>query len=135
MTEREHEASNCFGCGERNPIGLHLRCAYEGEAAKAEIVLRENYEGYPGVVHGGIITTMLDEIMAKAVYRRLSARVVTADMHVIFRAPARVNEVLRLSGYVRRSEGRKYYTYGTVEKDGTLLAEAKGLFIRVGAEH
>ncbi|MDR3289353.1 MAG: PaaI family thioesterase [Peptococcaceae bacterium] len=130
--EKEHVESNCFGCGVKNPIGLHLTCTYAEDSVTAEIVIGKNFEGYPGVVHGGIVTTLLDEMMAKAVYVQANIRVATADLRLRFLSPARVEERLRLVASIRKVDGRKYYTSGRMEAGGKILAEAEGLFIGVG---
>ena len=56
----------CFGCGDDNPIGLHLRFAADGDGVKASFVPGPEHQGFGDVVHGGIISTVLDEAMAWA---------------------------------------------------------------------
>ena len=57
----------CFVCGKDNPIGLKLRFDWDGKTARAEFTPTELYQGWQGVVHGGIIAVMLDEVAAWAI--------------------------------------------------------------------
>ena len=59
----------CFGCGRDNTIGLKLDFHQEGESVRAEFIPGEMYQGWPGVVHGGLICTMLDEVIGYVVTR------------------------------------------------------------------
>ena len=58
--------SLCFGCGQDNPIGLKLNFQWDGKTARAEFTPTELYQGWPGLIHGGIITCILDEAMSYA---------------------------------------------------------------------
>ena len=51
----------CFGCGQKNPIGLKLMFKLDGKMARAEFTPRDDFQGWPGVLHGGIIAMILDE--------------------------------------------------------------------------
>ncbi|MFC1962064.1 PaaI family thioesterase, partial [Chloroflexota bacterium] len=54
----------CFGCGQNNPIGLKLKFKKDGDGVRTEFTPGESYQGWPGMVHGGIIGCLLDEAMA-----------------------------------------------------------------------
>jgi hypothetical protein len=60
MTE-DSFARWCYACGDLNPLGLHMHFRMEGEWAVAPFVARREHQGYPGFVHGGIVSTLLDE--------------------------------------------------------------------------
>lgn len=129
---RDH---GCFGCGDANPCGLALRFETTGPGeVEARFVPRRQDEGFFGVVHGGIVTAMLDEAMAWA---SMSADVwaMTAKMEVRFRRPVRVGAALRLVGRVVSARGKLIETAGEVRAadDDVLLAEATASFIRVPA--
>ncbi len=62
------ELPQCFGCGRKNPIGLKLKFQWDGKTATAEFAAGENHQGWPGIVHGGIIFSILDEAMAYVPY-------------------------------------------------------------------
>lgn len=125
---------NCFGCGSQNPVGLHLQF-YRlpgDEGAWAAWTPTRAYEGYSGMIHGGIVCTLLDEIMAWSLYAR-STWAVTAKMQTAFRKPVLIGEPVRLIGKVTRDRGRALEIHGEIrrEADDVLLAEADATFIRV----
>lgn len=128
--QRDH---GCFGCGDENPCGLRLRFeTTEPGVVEARFVPRRQDEGFFGVVHGGIVTAMLDEAMAWASF---SADVwaMTAKMEVRFRRPVRVGAELRLVGRVVSVRGKLVETAGEVRSvdDDALLAEATASFVQV----
>lgn len=97
MTLRD--GSNCFACGKDNPIGLHLKVEEIERGARAEFIPSSLYEGYIGYLHGGIISSLLDEIMVWAA-KFLGYKVVTAELTVRFKRPVPVNERLTVEGRV-----------------------------------
>jgi len=114
----------CFACGRDNDIGLKLKFHRQGDSVRSEFVPGEQHQGWPGVVHGGIICTMLDEVIGySAGFQGLYA--VTAGMDVSYRKPAMVGQKLFLSAEVTSVEGRDVKANGRIElEDGTLIAEA-----------
>lgn len=125
---------NCFGCGSQNPVGLHLQFYRlpDDVGAWASWTPTKAYEGYNGMIHGGIICTLLDEIMAWSLYAR-STWAVTARMQTAFRKPVLIGEPVRLIGKVTRDRGRALEIHGEIRRasDDVLLAEADATFIRV----
>lgn len=124
---------NCFGCGKLNAYGLQLDFhADERGGVWAEFVPAERFEGYTGMVHGGIISTVLDEVMAWSLYRQ-QIWAVTAEMSVRYRAPIQVGERTRATGWEIASRGRRIEMAGEIRRgrDGAVLATATALFIRV----
>ena len=115
----------CFACGRDNAIGLKLEFHRDGESVKAEFTPSEQYQGWPGVVHGGIICTMLDEVIGYAAgFQGLYA--VTAKMDVQYKKPAMVGKRLLLSARVSSVSGRSVWSEGELrDEDGTLVAEAQ----------
>jgi uncharacterized protein (TIGR00369 family) len=132
-----HSAQNrCFGCGPANPTGLHLEFQLaEDGAVVCLATVPDLFEGPPGYVHGGIIATLLDEIMSKSVRAR-GLTAMTRHMEIDYLRPVRSGEFIRLEGRVVRSEGRKHWTAARLLGAAShLLAEAKGLFIEVRSGH
>lgn len=126
----EQEYKHCFVCGQENPIGLHLTYEFDNQEARAVIALDEVYGGYPGVAHGGIVTALLDEIMAKTV-ENLGIWAVTASLEVHFRRPTPVNTPLVLSGKLVKGKTRMFRTEASLTlEDGTPLAEAAAVFVK-----
>ncbi len=81
----------CFGCGDDNPIGLHLRFAADGDSVRASFIPSSDHQGFGNIVHSGIISTILDEAMAwTAAHAGYWA--MTGDMCVRFRRALSVGE-------------------------------------------
>lgn len=135
LTPLAHTAQNrCFGCGPANPVGLRLEFLLaEDLAVVCDVTLEDTYEGPRGYVHGGIIATLLDETMSKAV-RAQNVVGMTRHMEVDYRRPVPSQKTLRLVGRVTHREGRKHWAEASIlDVNGTLLAHSKGLFIEVKA--
>jgi acyl-coenzyme A thioesterase PaaI-like protein len=124
---------NCFGCGRLNEHGLQLDFhADERGGVWADFVPAERFEGYTGMVHGGVISAVLDEVMAWSLYRQ-ETWAVTAEMSVRYRAPVQVGELTRATGWQNAARGRRIEMAGELrrQRDGVVLATATALFIRV----
>jgi uncharacterized protein (TIGR00369 family) len=131
LTPITHAAQNrCFGCGLANPKGLHLEFLLaEDRDVVCFPTIPDTYEGPVGYLHGGIIATLLDEIMSKAV-RASGHTAMTRHMEVNYLRPVPSGAPLRLEGRVTRNEGRKHWAVAKIlDANGTLLAHGKGLFI------
>ena len=136
LTPLPHKAQNrCFGCGAANPTGLRLEfLAAEDGSVVSLATVPEAFDGHPGYLHGGIIATLLDEAMSKAV-RALGLTAMTRQMEIDYRRPVPSGAPLRLEGRIVRGEGRKHWTEAKIlNAKGIVLAEAKGLFIEVRAQ-
>jgi len=122
----------CFGCGAANPAGLHLEFFIAPDGSiHAETSIDENHEGPAGYVHGGIIATMLDEVMSKSV-RALGIRAVTGHLEVDYRRPVPSNTRIHLEARLEARSGRKNKTSARLlNQDGVMLAQGSGLFIEI----
>jgi len=123
----------CFACGRENPIGLKLIFREEGTVYAATFVAEAAHQGYQGIVHGGIIATLLDEIMARLVWARYG-RAATAKLDIRYRQPAPTGTPLEVRGWItaERRGGRAMETAGDLRlSDGTLLAAGTALVIRL----
>ena len=123
---------NCFVCGENNPGGLRLRFEINREerTLKTTFVASPVFQGYDDVVHGGIISTLLDEAMAKLAYE-LGYHAVTGTLDIRFKNPAPVGHPLLVYGEIIEAGKRVIKARAHVEKeDGTLLATATSMLIR-----
>lgn len=119
-------------CGERNEHGLKAQFFLHGDRAVSSISAREMFEGYKDIFHGGILSTMLDEVMIKAILAR-NVFAVTAELIVKFLRPVRTGEQLTFSGWIVRSRGRLYVTAGeAVGKNGAVYATAAGKYVEAG---
>jgi acyl-coenzyme A thioesterase PaaI-like protein len=124
----------CFGCGDLNPSGLKLEFRFEGNKAVADFLPRDEHQGYPGIVHGGVTAAALDEAMGWAMYG-VGVWAVTGKMEVRFRQPLPLHKRARVSGEVVRNRGRWLQLRGEIRsEDGKLMADSYGLFMRVPEE-
>lgn len=133
LTPLAHTAQNrCFGCGLANPIGLHLDFFVTADQSVVSMpTVADIFEGPPAFLHGGIIATLLDEAMSKAVrVRGLTA--MTRQMEVEYLRPVPSATPIRIEGRLIRSEGRKHWMEARLLNEiSVTLATAKGLFVEV----
>jgi len=121
-TNRDY--SLCFVCGKNNPIGLKLDFRQEGKTARAEFTPTEFYQGWHGIVHGGIIACLLDEAMSYAALFE-GVNCITASMKIRLRRPVAIGEPLIITGLIIKKMRRLVETGGNISlKDGTPVAEA-----------
>ncbi len=133
LTPFAHSAQNrCFGCGPANPGGLHLEFLLaEDSSVVCRSTISESFDGPAGYLHGGIIATLLDETMSKAV-RAQGVTAMTRHLEVDYRRPVPSGKPIRMEGRVVRSEGRKCWTEAMiVDSEGSVLVRGAGLFIEV----
>jgi uncharacterized protein (TIGR00369 family) len=122
---------NCFVCGENNPNGLRLIFEIDREkrTLKTSFVSNPTFQGWDGIVHGGIISTLLDEAMAKLVYE-LGYDAVTASLEIKFKKPAPILQPLLVYGEIAEVNRRLIRAKARVTKeDGTILATGTSTFL------
>ena len=113
----------CFGCGRKNPCGLKLRFEWDGKRVTAEFTPTELHQGWEGIIHGGIITTMLDEAMGYATYYE-GIMGVTGAMQLRFRHPASIGQPLIVTASMSKNMRRLAEAAARVTlKDGSPAAE------------
>jgi acyl-coenzyme A thioesterase PaaI-like protein len=124
---KQPNSSYCYACGLQNPRGLALNF-YETDDGEAicEVVPDDGYQGYPGIVHGGVIMTILDEILGRAaMVRNHNNFMVTARMSIRIRQPVPVGERLTVRGRVDRERGAFAFASAEVYlSDGTVVVDA-----------
>lgn len=123
----------CFACGHANHEGMGLTFTRDAAgSARADVILDRRYQGYRGIVHGGIVMLLLDEVMAHA-SGAAGEKVMTAAVAVRFRAPVPVDVPLRLVGRVVLKRGKILKVEGAVlDAEGATLATADGSFLSLG---
>ena len=127
----------CVGCGADHPAGLHMQVvAGEGMSMLSTLEVGEFHQGAPGLAHGGIIATAMDEAMG-VLNRLLLVPAVTVHLEVDYVRPVPVGSVLRISTRIAGQVGRKVYTSGTatLEADGQVAVQAAALFLQVRLDH
>lgn len=131
MPDRTSASRMCFACGDENPHGLGMHFRLEDGRAVAEFAAPAFLQGYPGRAHGGGVVTMLDEAMGWAAYAS-GAWAMTARITARFRAAVPLEQPLTVTGWVTRDRRRYLELRSELRAaDGSLLAEADGLFVRV----
>jgi acyl-coenzyme A thioesterase PaaI-like protein len=117
----------CFGCGKNNPCGLKLKFKQDGKTAKAEFTPNKFHQGWEGIIHGGILTAILDEAMGYAAFYE-GIRCVTGTMQLRLRRPALIGEPLIVTALVTRNARRFIETEAKLTMmDGTLVAECTAM--------
>ena len=129
---------HCFVCGLENPVGLKLRI-YQTEPGVIETMFTapDHFQGYPGVLHGGIVASILDEISGRAHMGDPSAPrfMFTAKIEVKYRKNVPIGMPLKIIGKAGRSRGKMAEGWaGIYDEEGTLLAEATTLLVNVPAD-
>jgi acyl-coenzyme A thioesterase PaaI-like protein len=135
LADFDFEPHRCFACGELNEHGLHLQLHATREGCWAELELDPRFQGWESVAHGGIVTTLLDEVMAWSVIGR-DTWGVTARLNVSFRRPVPLGRPIRAEGWVVEDRRRMFRTAGRVldVASGDVLAEAEGTFVAAPPE-
>lgn len=124
----------CYGCGEANPEGLRIQFRIEGRRVSGQFETRQVHQGYPGLAHGGIAAAAIDEAMGWAMYAA-GAWAMTARLEIKYRRPLPLGRPLQVSAEAVRDRGRWLEVEGRLRVvGGPLVAEAKGLFMRLPAD-
>ena len=128
----------CFICGLENPVGLKLKM-YETEPGLIETTFTasEHFQSYPGILHGGIVATILDEISGRSQMGDPSQPrfMFTAKLEVKYRKNVPIGKPLRIIGKAGKTRGRMAEAWGGIyDEEGTLLAEANSLLIDLPGE-
>ena len=119
--------THCFACGKDNPIGLKLDFTLQDGQYVAIKKLSADYQGYDGIVHGGILTTMMDEAMAGYLNKAVCQKAVTARLDVRYRKPAPIGEELTIRCWEDSRKGAFVTMKATISlTDGTITTEATG---------
>ena len=118
-------------CGEKNPLGFKMTFRYEGEKLLSETVVPKEFQGFSGVVHGGILGTLLDEVMVN-LYWLKGVKAVTAEFTVRLKAPCPTDQKVFLTAWPLETRRRIHLTGGEARlEDGTLVAEATAKCIQI----
>ena len=125
----------CFGCGDDNATGLHLWFTAEGDSVRASFIPNPDHQGFGGIVHGGIISTVLDEAMAWAT-ALAGFWAMAGDMRVRFRRPLTIGEPTIVTAKVSGVHGRLVTTVGELilENNRSPVASATATFVKVDAD-
>lgn len=132
LPRRQPGSSLCFVCGTQNPHGLGVEFYDDGTRVFTELVAAEHHQGWPGIVHGGIVSAVLDETIGRVAFL-YDRWVQTARLNVRFVRPTPVGQRLRATGELTKDARALMEMRGqlVVVETGELLAEATGTFVRI----
>jgi acyl-coenzyme A thioesterase PaaI-like protein len=135
IMDKQPNSRMCFVCGIENPIGLHLHFYTDDEGrCVARFQPRQEHQGFPGQLHGGIISTLLDETMGR-VLQPMDVWAMTGTLEIKYRKPVPLDKELTVTGELVRNRNRVYEARGDIRlPDGTPLVEGKGMYIRIPDE-
>jgi len=120
----------CFVCGEKNPSGLSLKFSLNDGKVLTEFTPQKIHQGYKDIVHGGIISTVIDEAMVKAALLQ-GMPAVTAEITVRFRNPLMAGEKAIIEAEITKANRKIIETVAVVKKaDGTPVAEGSAKLVR-----
>ena len=134
---KKPEGHYCFACGTANPIGLNLEFYTDNEKIFSEITLGKYHVGWADITHGGIISTLLDEVMSWTILYFKRFFFVTRKIEIKYIKPVQTGVPLVVSGsIVSCGESARIITVKGELKDkqNTLLAKSKGEFIKIARE-
>ncbi len=122
----------CFACGKDNEQGLRLEVVHGDGAAQTELILRPEHQGWVDIAHGGIVSTILDEMMAHAIYTRLE-QFVTAEITVRYKKAVPIGRPLVAKGEITETNKRRIMARAELRLKETndLLATAHSKFLIV----
>lgn len=139
MINKLPNSKNCFACGMENPIGLKLQF-YADPAVEngilGEYSVPQVYEGYPGIVHGGVISTIMDEAVSRVFMLHDHNRFMyTARLTTKYRKHVPVGQPLRITGVAVKDRGRVAEARAAIfDARGELLAEGEALMVALPPE-
>ncbi|BAS29217.1 PaaI family thioesterase [Limnochorda pilosa] len=119
----------CFVCGPANPYGLHVEFVQKDGASEATFTPPAHLQGWPGVLHGGIVITLLDEALAYAAWHA-GLQGMTARLEVRLRRPAPLETPLVVRGWLEHRSARAARARAELLQGDTVLAEASGVVYR-----
>ena len=126
---------NCFVCGKDNTIGLNITFFKDQDKVRAEFIPESKHQGFKEIVHGGILFSILDEIMGRTAVIAKGVMTMTVEINIKYRKKALVGEKIIFIAQMTKDLGRMIKAQAEARsEDGTLLIEAKGKFIVISKE-
>ena len=124
---------NCFGCGVDNPTGLHLELKLEGDLLTTEFIPERRHEGWPGIVHGGVIGAVLYEVMENWAYLN-GITSMMRSMDTNLKAPARTGESIRAVSWLNGRDGRELSVAGRLSVINRTIAEGTASLVELSPQ-
>lgn len=126
--KKQPNSIHCFACGLENAFGLQLTFHDNGiDEVTCRTIIPDQFNGYPGVAHGGVVAAMMDEVTIRtAMISDPNRFMMTASLELKYRKPVPTNTELQLTGKLLRDRGRILRASGTlVLPDGSVAVEAQ----------
>lgn len=122
----------CFVCGKNNPIGLKQTFSKEGDEFVAYVSFPKELQGFGGIVHGGILSTLLDEVMARILHSEC-IKAVTGELNVRFIKPVMINTKMRFAAKIEEDMGRIVKTTAkATDESGEVYVIGSAKMFKVG---
>jgi len=125
---KQPNSEMCFVCGRSNPVGLYMQFHDDGElSVVSNYTVPAHYQSYPGIVHGGVVAAMLDEVVARvSMIGDHHHFMMSVRLEILYRHPVPVETPLRVVGHILRLRGRLGKAEGKIIlPDGTVAAESQ----------
>lgn len=123
----------CFACGQRNPYGLHMVFQQDGDSIVCDFMPQVEHQGFPGIIHGGIVASVLDEALNRSsMLGNPPAWTMTGRLEVRYRRNVPYGPLLRVRAKLKSQRGRLLTATGVLtlaEDEAMVLAEAQGTFM------
>ena len=125
----------CFVCGDKNIKGLQTKWYVKGNKVFSSFCADAGYVGYENVIHGGILSALLDEAMIWAAFAETEQFGVTAELSIRFLKPLHIGERCRIEGWVTENKTRIWIVYARIIiESGEVLAKGMGKVIPLSIE-
>ncbi len=126
--------SQCFICGDKNPFGLNVEFYQKNDKVVGEYIVSDHFQGYKNILHGGILSALLDEVMIKSILAQ-DILTLTCEIKVRFRKPVKIGQRLFLEGKPTENKGRILLAEGKIRnEDDEIVATAEGKFFKAEGE-
>ncbi len=123
----------CFVCGQHNPYGLHLVFRLENNSIVADFQPREEHQGFPGIIHGGIVASVLDEALGRtSILAERPEWTMTGRLEIRYRRYVPYGQLLRVRAFLGMQRRKMLQATGMLtlaDDENTILAEAQGAFL------
>jgi uncharacterized protein (TIGR00369 family) len=124
----------CFACGEKNPIGMHLVFEVKEGGLEASYTFPKEFQGYKDTVHGGMLALLLDEVMVNLPWKKLKIPVVSVEMKVRLKKPAKVGDKITARAWILKEKSRAFIVAGeAINSAGEVVAEGESTCMKVDA--
>lgn len=114
----------CFGCSEKNPVGLQLDFYDYGDYVESEWIAKKNYEGWHGVLHGGIVATLLDEVGSWVIISKIGRAGMTVELNVRYHKKISTNEKIYIQGKLIEHKRNIAFIESKIIQNGEIKASA-----------